>query len=174
MEKSIIGDYYNIQTLVDMDNFIELLFASIANISLIYDFDNVNSHESIYVPINYKEIIKDIMYNEDTPILNLSKIIEIEKYYFDQEEWEKEFDCSVEKYLTKTDKIKTYSQNNNSIEIKFNSNEIKQILLKYDADIVDVTSYFAYMILTTTPKEKVDKQPIKKTILKEYKVSFQG
>lgn len=143
MKKSVIRDFYDINVLVSIDNFVELLIASLANSSLIYHFQEKSKMKVAKLPLNYKEIIKRVMYDEKENILNYSKIIDIEQYYDNTDDWENEFDKALNNYFSKNNKSCVYNFEKNRLEIKYSIDELKEVFIKYDSDILNIASELA-------------------------------
>lgn len=148
MKKSDIKYFYEVEPLIDMNNFVELLFASFANNELARNFDNMFNIKTVTVlSLNYREIIKNIMYIENVLETGFSKIIDIEKYYYQQEQWENEFSNSVSNYLKKTSN--KFAFENGVLEMDYTKEELKRILSNYDDDLLNVASHFATLLTTS-------------------------
>lgn len=139
--KDEIGKYYDIEPQLDLKNFVELLFACLANKKILEG----RMRKPIYFPFDYLRIIEMIMNNEDsTWKIKFSKLIDIKKYYEKQSEWELMLGREINKYLSEKRVVYDFGYNYFSVGIR--EEETDEILKKYDEETIEIMEHFTNLL----------------------------
>lgn len=139
-QKKIIG----IVPVIDMKHFVELLLADLASKSPIIDCNNENT-KTAYLSTDYKQIIQDIMYNEEFGN-KFIEIINIYTYYEYQLAWEQKLGNTLKKYLIESKKEFNYDFERDCITVNFTEEEIENIKSKYDQKTLNDMCFFTNLM----------------------------
>lgn len=127
---------------LNMNSFIELFLATLAERTKFVDYERPYL-VIVAIPISYKKVIETIMYEESSCFAKYSKLMDIEKYYKNQSDWEMEFTTTLDSFLTQKEKHTRYNFENDFICIGFIEDEIQEILEKYDENTIETMRIFA-------------------------------
>lgn len=150
--------YYNIEPLVDMTRFVELLLADLASKDT-HIFTNNEGYRTAALSIDYKELFETIIYKKNLG-LEFSCFIDLDFYYSNQIIWEYELEHAIAKFADKPNKIIKEDINNNTIEIDLTLEEINQIKGQYDKDVLKKMDYLTDLL--DILKDKQDNKKRKK------------
>lgn len=139
-QEKIIG----IVPLIDMKHFVLLLLADLASKSSI-NLD-VRNTKTACLNTNYKEIIEDIMYQDNGWGIKFATLIDISTYYEFQSDWEKELGKTIKEVLIELKKEFIYDLENDIILIDFTKEEIENIKSDFDEDILENMDHFTNLI----------------------------
>lgn len=156
MENSI-GHFCDIEPLIDFNNFAELFLACLMNKSEVVFIGN-DKIKSAKLPIYYKELIQDIMYEQKNWRIKIHILFDIRLYYDKQIIWEKEFGVALNNCLKKDIIKHNYNFVDDVIEVECNDIEIKKILDKFDNDCLDVMESFVDLMLIYDSEKKLNDQ----------------
>ena len=123
--------FYNMEPVVDLEHFVELLVVTLANrdtIQPILRDTRVNRRARLFP--DYKAKIEEAMYSKDA--LQYLQLIDSYQYYERQADWEMALSDCLNEYL-KNKKWK-YNFRYDCIEIEFTVDEISNILAEYDEE----------------------------------------
>ncbi len=159
--KNEMNYFYDTTPVLDMEHFIDLLLASLAS---------KTKTKVASLPQNYKESIEKIMYAKNGWGIKFSELIDANKYYEDQYEWEKDFSIGIIEYLKKQQKEAQYDFNVDSINIKYTTNEIEETFNKYDNNVIETMNHFSNLIEAFSNNRRCDliKKDVERDMNKEY------
>lgn len=140
-QQQIIG----VIPLIDMKHFVLLLLADLASKSPIIYFDGRNT-KTACLGMNYKEIIEDIMYQENGWGIKFATLINIYSYYEYQSDWEKKLGRTIENVLRELKKELIYDLENDRILIDFTKEEIENIKSGFDEETLENMDHFTNLI----------------------------
>lgn len=143
--KEDIGYFYEVTPMIDMQHFVEITLASLANKSQDFYFYKTNK-KTAYLPINYKNIIENIMYEANGWGIRFSPLINIKTYYENQLDWEIKLANQINKYLNTHDKQISIDLENDYYKIEFQDEEINQIMAEYDDDFLNIVDHFTNLL----------------------------
>lgn len=103
--KNDINHYIDITPVVDMKGFVTLLLADLASKNTIYVFNESNKKYAS-LPIDYKNRIEKIMYEDNEWGIKFSRLIDINEYYEHQIDWEQELGKTISNIINELKKIK--------------------------------------------------------------------
>lgn len=127
---------------LNMNSFIELFLTTLAERTKFVDYERPYL-VIVAIPISYKKVIETIMYEESSCVDKYSKLMDIEKYYQNQSDWEMEFVTTLDIFLAQNEKNTRYNFENDFICIDFIEDEIQEILEKYDENTIETMRNFA-------------------------------
>lgn len=140
-QRKIIG----IEPVIDIKNFMMLLLADLASKSPIYHIGNVDL-KTACLRTNYKEIIENIMYQENGWGIKFATLIDIYSYYEFQQEWETKLGTAFDIVLSKLNKKVRLDFENDIIEVEFTTEEIMDIKSQYDRETLIVMDHFSNLM----------------------------
>ena len=135
--KNEIVKYYDIVSLLNLNNFVALLFASLASKS-----ENT-SKRTAKISFEYLRIIEMIMQNESWGI-RFSTLIDIQKYYMEQSAWEFDLGEEIDHFLSGRNVNYDFSANYFFVELT--EEEIQSTFSKYDNDILESMDHFTNLL----------------------------
>lgn len=138
-------DYKKYKPDISIEQFSELLLATLANNTMIKNFSKPNI-KIASLPFDYTCNIAKIMHENDNFKICFSKLIDFDAYYSDQIDWEKSLGERLDYELKKANKKIEVSFENERLYINYTEEEIKNVLSKYDEEIVKLMKDFAYLI----------------------------
>lgn len=148
--------YYNIEPLVDMTRFVELLLADLASKDTKI-FTGNKDYRTASISKDYKNIIETIIYKKNLGI-EFSCFIDLDFYYSNQIIWEYELENAIAKFADKPDRIIKEDINNNTIEIDLTLDEISQIKGQYDKDILKKMDYLTDLFDILKDEKNISKK----------------
>ncbi|MBE6146967.1 MAG: hypothetical protein E7168_01385 [Firmicutes bacterium] len=145
MLKNEIGHFYDTTLLINLKNFVELFFATLAdNDSVVYYYKT--NKKIACLPADFKKSIETIMYSEDNSGIYFSNLINSSKYYNNQYDWEQTFSKAIAKYIKDKNKTVEYDFSSDSILIPFTEEEISNIRSLYDEDFLEIVDQFVHLV----------------------------
>jgi hypothetical protein len=144
--KNDINHYYETTTLIDMKDFAKYLLLELANHSMVVNYDNP-SIKTCSLPVNYKQIIKEIMYKDNGWGLAFSQLIDINEYYENELSWEEKFSNNLSLIIKESHKPAFYNWNYDTLEFKFEQGEINSALVDLDLNVKSRIEQFACLML---------------------------
>lgn len=138
--KDEIEKYFDIDPLLSLEKFVELLFVSLANKTML-----LGRRKPISFPFDYLRIIENIMYNNDSSWkIKFSKLIDIRNYYGKQADWERDFGREINKYLA--NRKVTYDFQWNYFSLEITPEESESVLKKYDEETIENMEHFTNLL----------------------------
>lgn len=134
-----------IEPVVDMKNFVLLLLADLARKTKIHDFQNPNLKVAL-LPLEYRDIIEKIMYEENGWGTKFASIIPIYYYYENQREWECKLGKMIKSVLNEENLEHDFDLEYNCIRVYFTEDRINEIRSKSDSMLLEVIDHFSYLI----------------------------
>lgn len=95
---------------------------------------------------DYKRIIEDIMYQENGWGIKFAELINIYSYYEFQLDWERKLGKTIQRVINNLHKDFRFDFENDSIEIDFTEEEIKNIKGNYDNHSLEIMNHFSNLI----------------------------
>ena len=138
-----------IEPVVDMKNFVLLLLADLARKTKIHDFQNPNLKVAL-LPLEYRDIIEKIMYEENGWGMEFSSIIPIYSYYENQREWECKLGKMIKSVLNEENLEHDFDLEYNCIRVYFTEDEINEIRSKCDSMLLEVMDHFSNLVSSYT------------------------
>lgn len=130
---------------MDFKCFVALLLADLASKSPITYFDE-REIKTTCLNTRYKEIIENIMYQENGWGITFAELINIHSYYESQSDWEREFGTKLNEFVTKMGKEVKYNFITDNIEIDFTEKEINTIKGLFDEETLKNIDHFTTLI----------------------------
>lgn len=134
-----------IEPVVDMKNFVLLLLADLARETKIHDFQNPNLKVAL-LPLEYRDIIEKIMYEENGWGMKFSSIIPIYSYYENQREWECKLGKMIKSVLNEENLEYDFDLEYNCIRVYFTEDRINEIRSKSDSMLLEVIDHFSCLV----------------------------
>lgn len=128
-----------------MKHFVMLLLADLASKSPIHSFDDKNI-KTICLSAYYKEIIEDIMYQENSWEIKFAELINISSYYEYQINWEEKLTRMIKKVCSELNKEPYLDFENETIRIDFTKEEIDNIKNMYDEHTLETMDHFSNLM----------------------------
>lgn len=144
-QKYLIG----IESVVDMRNFVLLLLADLARKTKIHDFQNQNLKVAL-LPLEYRDIIEKIMYEENGWGMKFSSIIPIYYYYENQREWEYKLGKMIKSVLKEENLEHDFDLEYNCIRVYFTEEKINTIRSDCDSLLLEVMDHFSNLVSSYT------------------------
>lgn len=143
--KNDINHYIDITPVVDMKGFATLLLADLASKEEISQNGEV---KHAHLPMDYKNRIEKIMYEENEWGIKFSGLLDINEYYEHQIDWEQELGKTISNVINELGKKDqtTYNLELDTIEIIFTDEEIKEIKSRYDEETLEIMDHFSNLI----------------------------
>lgn len=138
-----------IEPVVDMKNFVLLLLADLARKTKIHDFQNPNLKAAL-LPLEYRDIIEKIMYEENGWGMEFSSIIPIYSYYENQREWECKLGKMIKSVLNEENLEHDFDLEYNCIRVYFTEDRINEIRSKSDSMLLEVMDHFSNLVSSYT------------------------
>ena len=135
------------------NQFSYLLLAKLAEKQQIIDLRNKN-RKICSIPSNYKQIIYDIMSNNDDWKEWFSCLIDTKSYFDNHFAWEKKFSESLNNAIKELNKTYTYNFENDSIDIDFTQEEIDKILSRYSKGVLEQVDHFSNLMNSAGTERK--------------------
>ncbi len=132
--------FYDITPVMDMQNFVMLLLADLANKSPVF------SQNIACLPVDYKQRMQEIMYEENGWGIRFSKLIPIEIYYENQKEYEQKLGLALQEALRQLGKETDYDFVSDCLKISFTQGEIEQIKNRYDPETLEIMDHFSNLL----------------------------
>ncbi len=145
MLKNDIGKFYDVESDLKLENFVELFLAMLAKKSDYIYFDEPDKKVAVLSP-NYKKIIEEIMFTSNGWGIKFSKLINISRYYEEQLYWENDLGEGIKTYLNRNNKKYEYNFDSDNLIINFSTPEIEKILSKYDEEVKDNMEHFVNLV----------------------------
>ena len=143
-EYEALKHYYNVEPLVDMKCFVELLLADLASKDTKI-FTGNSGYRTASLSADYKDLFETIIYKKELG-REFSCFIDLDFYYSNQLIWELEFKYEIIKFANKPNKIIKTDINNNTIEIDLTLDEINKIKSQYDKDLLEKMDYLTDLL----------------------------
>ena len=144
-QRNLIG----IEPVVDMKNFVLLLLADLARKTKIHDFQNPNLKVAL-LPLEYRDIIEKIMYEENGWGTKFASIIPIYYYYENQREWECKLGKMIKSVLNEENLEHDFDLEYNCIRVYFTEDRINEIRSKSDSMLLEVMDHFSNLVSSYT------------------------
>lgn len=135
-----IDNYYNIEPVIDLYHFVELLLVTLANDQA--DDSNVEGIKIAKLYPDFKEKIERAMFDENGYQLDYLQLIDGYQYYENQAKWEMSLAKNLQEYLKQNHKALEYNFEYDHIEIEFTVSEISRILENYDQKTQEIMKNF--------------------------------
>lgn len=139
------GYFYNVEPVVDLEHFIELLLVILTERDYLCYFAK-NSIRIAELPTDYKKAIEKAMFDNTIYTIQFSQLIDSYLYYEKQSLWEESLAESFKQYLSKNNKRTQYNFYHDTIEVTFTETEISEILEKYDEETQEIMRHLALYI----------------------------
>lgn len=137
---------YNNSSVLEINDFVYLMLATLANNSNYISFNNLGSKYAC-LPSNYKQIIENILCESSYLNEDFSCLIDIESYFKNHFMWENRLSYFIKLILAELGKNIEYDVENDNLLIAFDNKEINDILNKYNDDVVkNKMSYFVELL----------------------------
>ena len=144
-QRNLIG----IEPVVDMKNFVLLLLADLARKTKVYDFQNPNLKVAL-LPLEYRDIIEKIMYEENGWGTKFASIIPIYYYYENQREWECKLGKMIKSVLNEENLEHDFDLEYNCIRVYFTEDRINEIRSRCDSMLLEVMDHFSNLVSSYT------------------------
>lgn len=132
---------------LDIKDFVYLLLATLAKNTKIIDSRDKNK-KIISLPIQYKQIIENILCADNCWNEKFSILIDIEEYFRDHFVWEIKLAAALKEALIGLDKTFEYGFEVDQLFICFTQDEINTILSRYqDEELKKVMNHFANLLV---------------------------
>lgn len=119
------------KTPMELEDFVYLMLSHLASSTKIHMLLSPNL-KTASIPLEYKQIIEEILYSDNNWKYEFSTFIDMNKYFTNQLSWEKDFASTLEKVLKKLNKTSEINLITDTINIVFTPEEIESIQQKYD------------------------------------------
>ena len=131
---------------ITIEDFVYLLLATLANKSKIIDLSD-RSKKIVSIPSNYKQIIENILCAENRWNEMFSRLIDVEKYFDDHFDWERELAITLRIVLETMNKNIEYDFERDLLLINFTQEEIEKIMNRYeDEDLKNTMDHFSNLL----------------------------
>ena len=132
--------------ILNIKEFVYLLLATLAQDSKIIDLNDKNI-KTISLPIQYKQIIQNILCADNGWKEEFSILIDIEEYFENHFVWEQKLALTLKKVLVDLNKTFEYDFEYDRLLIKFTCDEIDSILMQYnDDELKSVMEHFVNLL----------------------------
>ena len=143
-QRKIIG----IEPSIDIKHFALLLLVDLASKSQIIYFDSARENiKTACIPFDYKEIISEIMYEENGWGIEFAELINIHSYYEFQMDWEQKLGRKISEVIKELNKEIVCDFEYEYFNIDFTVDEIERIKSDYDQKVLDVMDHFSNFII---------------------------
>ncbi len=123
-------------------DFAKLFLAKLAENSI-----STNKSPCAFIPFNYRERIKNILYADNCWKERFSSLIDMEKYFDDHFFWEENFAKDLLKVLKDLKKEFKFDIVNEYMTVNFSKKEIHEILSSYDENTIQLANHFVSLAL---------------------------
>lgn len=135
------------EKVLTIDEFAQLLLVTLASNPIVMDIKDKNK-KIVSLPIQYKQIIENILCAENGWRERFSVLIDIEEYFENHFVWERKLALSIKQFLSYLNKPFEYDFENDRLLINFTQNEIEEIMLKYpDEELRNIMYHFANLLI---------------------------
>ncbi len=157
--------FYENTPLIDIDHFVALLLATLAEQS---PKNHMSTIETVLFPTDYKESIASILYEENGWGIYFSSLINTKMYYEHQSEWEHELSCAFNRFIESHSY--TYDFDGDTLSIEIPKTEILEILKQYDKEFLVSMDRFAYLLLNCSKNRhwELMKKEADRNLKREY------
>lgn len=132
---------------LSINEFVYLLLATLAQNPKIFDMKD-RSKKIISLPIQYKQIIENMLCADNGWKEEFSVLIDTEEYFENHFAWEMELAITLKQSLIELEKTYEYDFEYDRIRINFTQNEIDMIMSKYpDEELRNVMDHFANLLV---------------------------
>jgi len=132
---------------LSIQDFTLLLLATLAKNSQVIDLKN-SDKLTVKIPVNYKQIIENILCAENGWKYEFSILIDINEYFDDHFAWELELSLTLKEVLNNLKKDVEYDFSNDMLIIPFYQNEIDIIMKNYtDELLLNTMDHFASLLV---------------------------
>ena len=116
-----------------LNDFVYLLFATLADNSKINNLNDKN-RKIVFFPVNYKQIIENVLCADNNWKDEFSCLIDIDDYFEDHFDWELRLSLEIKNMLLKMDKFFEYNFECDVLLISFSNEEIDNIINRYRSE----------------------------------------
>ena len=140
------GYFYSVEPVVDIDHFVELLLACLANgtYPIVY-IPKKKEKKSADLPVNYLTCIEKILTEQEFGYY-FAELIDFRTYYEHQLAWEDKFKKAISDYLKRNNKELKFNLEKNIIQVEFTKEEIEETLASYDQISIEKMERFCRLI----------------------------
>lgn len=132
---------------LEMKKFVYLMLAMLAKNSKIIDLKD-SDRKIVPLPVNYKQIIENILCADNGWKDEFSILIDTEEYFEDHFGWEFRLSTTLKQVLSDLKKDFRYDFENDRLLIDFTTDEINSIISNYeDKNLLDVMEHFTYLLV---------------------------
>lgn len=132
---------------LDINDFVYLLLATLAENPKISDLKD-RSKKIISLPVQYKQIIENILCADNGWKEEFSILIDTEEYFDDHFAWEQNLALALKQSLIDLNKTFEYDFEYDSLLISFTQDEINMILSQYpDEEVRNIMDHFANLLV---------------------------
>ena len=132
---------------LNINEFVYLLLATLAQNPIIFDMKD-RSKKIISLPIQYKQIIENILCADNGWKEEFSVLIDIEEYFENHFAWEQKLSLTLKQALIDLNKTFEYDFECDKLLIYFTQDEINMILSKYtDEELKNIMDHFANLLV---------------------------
>ena len=131
---------------LDINDFVYLLLATLAQNSKIIDLKDKNK-KIISLPIQYKQVIENILCADNGWKEEFSILIDIDEYFENHFAWENKLSLSLKETLNDLNKSYEYDFVYDRLLIPFTQDEVDAMLLKYpEEETKNVVDHFSRLL----------------------------
>ena len=132
---------------LSINEFVYLLLATLAQNPRIFDMKD-RSKKIISLPIQYKQIIENILCADNGWKEEFSVLIDIEEYFENHFAWEQKLALTLKQVLIDLNKTFEYDFEYDKLLISFTQEEINMILSKYpNEELKNIMDHFANLLV---------------------------
>ena len=172
------GYFYSVEPVVDIDHFVELLLACLANgtYPIVY-IPKKKEKKSADLPVSYLTCIEKILTEQEFGYY-FAELIDFKTYYEHQLAWEDKLKKAISNYLKKNNKELNFNLEENKIQVEFTTEEIEEILASYDQISIEKMERFCRLIThygnhrQTTLERKESERHIKRKYIRSGPSTF--
>ena len=130
---------------MEIKDFVYLMLASLSENRQIYSLEN-KERIIISFPIDYKQIIEEILCENNGWKERFSVLINIEEYFLNHFAWEQKLGNTLKEVLTELGKKLEYDFEFDRFLIDFTKEEIKEINSRYSNELREVMRHFTSLL----------------------------
>ena len=130
---------------MELKDFVYLMLASLSENRQIYSLEN-QEHIMISFPIEYKQIIEEILCENNGWKERFSVLINMDEYFDDHFVWEQKLGITLKEVLAELGKRIEYDFEFDRFIIIFNQEEIEEIKSRYPTELREVMSHFTGLL----------------------------
>lgn len=132
---------------LSINEFVYLLLATLAQNTRVLDFKYKNQ-KTIALPVQYKQIIENILCADNGWKKEFSILIDIEEYFKDHFIWEQKLALALKQALINLNKTFEYDFKYDNLLIVFTQEEINMILSQYqDEELKNTMDHFTNLLV---------------------------